>query len=464
MEKGSIILLILSLFVLIQISSSLALSEYNLSYDGDGNLIQDLNKYYEYDGFNQLKLVRENNYSGRIISRYSYDADGNRIEKIDFNSDGSNETVYYIGKDFIQIVNSSGVFNETYYHDETDLIAKKDSNGKNYYYHPDQLGSTNIVTNESGDVIENTSYQPYGEIIEGGESRFLFTGKEKDISTGLYYYGARYYDPFFKHFIQPDSIIQYVYDPQSLNRYSYVRNNPYRYIDPSGMFMVGAGGSLSGAFAPFGYGGYYSTSGNFYLIHDDNMDLDNGWSFGGFWTNSPAWAVGTPIYGSASFPFSFSFDINTPEDLQGWSVEGGSSGGILNYVGGGVGYTSEGKSIGTVSVGVGGGWEAHGGASYTEIVQLWNQKDPESSQIQAENIEPSQQSRNPIYNTLPLENENKQNKFSETKNINLNQPNSESYNFDIINTQYKQHNYQSNQYNYQSGQDYHYGGSDFGGF
>ncbi len=239
MKKWKILLgvfILISLIILSQTSLSFSLAEYNLTYDGNGNLIQGFNKYYEYNGFNQLKYVRENNVSGRIISQYFYDADGNRIEKIDFKSDGGNETVYYIGKDFIQIVNNSGVFNETYYYDETDLIAKKDSNGKNYYYHPDQLGSTNIVTNESGYVVENTSYQPYGEIIEGGNSRYLYTGKEKD-NGGLYYYGARYYDPNQKQFIQPDPIINDVYDPQSLNRYSYVRNNPYKYTDPNGEWI-----------------------------------------------------------------------------------------------------------------------------------------------------------------------------------------------------------------------------------
>ena len=147
---------------------------------------------------------------------------------------GSQNPLSQIGKDFIQIVNSSGVFNETYYSDEENLIAKKDNNGKIDYYHPDHLGSTNLVTNESGEVVEETFYFPYGEIIEGGESRFLFTGKEKDKNTELYYYGARYYDSFSKHFIQPDSAIADVYNPQDLNRYSYTRNNPYKYTDPTG--------------------------------------------------------------------------------------------------------------------------------------------------------------------------------------------------------------------------------------
>jgi RHS repeat-associated protein len=61
----------------------------------------------------------------------------------------------------------------------------------------------------------------------------LFTGQRLD-DTGLYYYGARYYDPTIGRFISPDTIVQNPANPQSLNRYSYVLNNPLKYIDPSG--------------------------------------------------------------------------------------------------------------------------------------------------------------------------------------------------------------------------------------
>ena len=53
-------------------------------------------------------------------------------------------------------------------------------------------------------------------------------------STGLYYYGARYYDPEIGRFITADTIIQSPYDPQTFNRYTYCRNNPLKYIDPTG--------------------------------------------------------------------------------------------------------------------------------------------------------------------------------------------------------------------------------------
>lgn len=233
--SGLIIFLLLSYNI--SVSFSLGSLTYNLTYDGNGNLVQGFDKYYEYNGFNELVLVREFNSTGRIIGQYSYDHEGKRIKKSEYGPDGENTTIYYISDNFVQIVNSSGIFNITYYYDEQILVAEKDSNGNLKYYHPDHLGSASLVTNESGDIIEKISYLPYGETFEGGDIRYLFTGKEKDRNTELYYYGARYYSPEITRFIQPDTIIQNIYNPQNLNRYSYVLNNPYKYTDPSGNYI-----------------------------------------------------------------------------------------------------------------------------------------------------------------------------------------------------------------------------------
>lgn len=106
------------------------------------------------------------------------------------------------------------------------------------YYHPDHIGSSSIVTDGSGQQIQRVEYTPYGTTAknEGTNAvKHKFTGKELD-DTGLYYYGARYYDPELGRFITPDTIVQAPYDPQSLNRYSYCRNNPVNYVDPTGHF------------------------------------------------------------------------------------------------------------------------------------------------------------------------------------------------------------------------------------
>ena len=94
------------------------------------------------------------------------------------------------------------------------------------------------MVSENGSLIEKTAYSPNGQVLSGGNSsKYLYTGKERDLSSSLYYYGARYYNPETGQFTQPDSVMGDVYDPQQLNAYSYARNNPYKYVDPSGNFI-----------------------------------------------------------------------------------------------------------------------------------------------------------------------------------------------------------------------------------
>ena len=68
---------------------------------------------------------------------------------------------------------------------------------------------------------------------------FLFLAGGFAPETGLSYYGARYYDPALSKFTQSDPIVSNPYDPQNLNRYSYCRNNPLIYIDPTGNEFIG---------------------------------------------------------------------------------------------------------------------------------------------------------------------------------------------------------------------------------
>jgi RHS repeat-associated protein len=104
-----------------------------------------------------------------------------------------------------------------------------------------------VLTNQAGTLVEETKYDPRGEVKSGGtKSKFQYTGQEKDDETWLNYYNFRYYDPHIRRFTQPDDIIQDPYNPQDLNRYSYVRNNPLRYTDPSG-HAAAAASVLAGA-------------------------------------------------------------------------------------------------------------------------------------------------------------------------------------------------------------------------
>ncbi len=114
-----------------------------------------------------------------------------------------------------------------------------------YYYHEDHLGGASIITDQDGEVVAEYEYYPYGEayseeVSEDFSNNYKFTGQEEDAETGLYYYGARYYGSAVARFMSQDPavyderLLEMLYDPQSLNPYAYVRNNPIKYVDPSG--------------------------------------------------------------------------------------------------------------------------------------------------------------------------------------------------------------------------------------
>jgi RHS repeat-associated protein len=110
-----------------------------------------------------------------------------------------------------------------------------------YYYLPDHLGSTTVLIDQTGNRLQELAYLPYGQVRQNTgsvDADHKFTGQEFDAEIGLYYYGARYYDPALMHFISADTIEPNRTNPQTLNRYSYVQNNPVKYIDPTGHFAV----------------------------------------------------------------------------------------------------------------------------------------------------------------------------------------------------------------------------------
>jgi RHS repeat-associated protein len=99
------------------------------------------------------------------------------------------------------------------------------------------------LTDVNGTFVEYYEYNVFGEpiiwdvntmeIVDSSVvgNPYMFTGREYDSDTGLYYYRARYYNPYIGRFLQPDSL-GYIY---GLNLYTYARNNPIRYTDPWGL-------------------------------------------------------------------------------------------------------------------------------------------------------------------------------------------------------------------------------------
>jgi RHS repeat-associated protein len=119
---------------------------------------------------------------------------------------------------------------------EKRIVAKTVGTGALYFYHPDHLGSTNVVTDSNGIETQRVNYAPFGEVRDTPipSVAHKYTGKERDSATGLYWYEWRSYDPVLARFTTPDTLVPNPRDPQDLNRYSYVGNNPLRYTDPTG--------------------------------------------------------------------------------------------------------------------------------------------------------------------------------------------------------------------------------------
>jgi len=111
------------------------------------------------------------------------------------------------------------------------------------YFHNDALGSPLLASDEEGNILWHESCKPYGERIKNEaasqDNQHWFTGKEHDDSTGLSYFGARYYDPVVGRFMAVDPVGIQAGNVHSFNRYAYSNNNPYRFVDPDGRCPTG---------------------------------------------------------------------------------------------------------------------------------------------------------------------------------------------------------------------------------
>ena len=113
------------------------------------------------------------------------------------------------------------------------------------YYHQDHLGSSSVMTDADGTLVEETAFYPFGSPrneyrLRPIDEHYKFTQKERDRESGLLYFESRFLSSAFPRFIRVDALAsdspsEWLMVPQKLNFYSYVANNPLRFIDPMGM-------------------------------------------------------------------------------------------------------------------------------------------------------------------------------------------------------------------------------------
>ena len=200
-------------------------------YDAAGNLTALSGKTLTYDGENRQVSANVGGEYG--LTQYRYDGDGRRVKKVT----GSGTTTIFVYNVLGQLVAEYST-------------ASPAPAGGTSYLTADHLGTPRVITNADGGVQARHDYLPFGEELGadiGGRTtnqgysqldgmRQQFTGKERDIETGLDYFGARYFASTHGRFTSPDDFLNdtHTEDPSSWNLYAYVRNNPLTYVDPNG--------------------------------------------------------------------------------------------------------------------------------------------------------------------------------------------------------------------------------------
>ena len=240
------------------------IGERTYTYDANGNQTgwtHDQNgtrRTIVWDDENRIQSLFDNGHE----KTYKYDDQGGRVIK----RGPQGETVY-VNQFFTDRPGATGT--KHVYAGKTRIASKlmrQDAPNANpagktpfekdvYFYHPDHIGSSNSITDLNGKLYEHLEYFPFGEswVEENSNVQrtpYLFTAKEMDEETGLYYFGARYYDPrttvwqsadAFLHKYLPDDEssaslpgLGGVYNPKNLGLYTYGHLNPVTYGDPDG--------------------------------------------------------------------------------------------------------------------------------------------------------------------------------------------------------------------------------------
>ncbi len=202
----------------------------NYSYDNNGNLVHKTDAAgtwdFYYDEENRLTQVTLP--TGSTVN-YKYDGLGRRIQRttnhgaseryiydglIDLNADWSVATTY---------LNGPGIDNH--------LRQTSATTGVSYFL-TDHLGSTAGLTDTSANLVEQPSYDSFGNSAGSPRTRYGYTGRERDPDTGLLYYRARFYDPQLGRFISEDPIGA----AGGSNQFAYVENNALVFSDPQGLW------------------------------------------------------------------------------------------------------------------------------------------------------------------------------------------------------------------------------------
>ncbi len=138
------------------------------------------------------------------------------------------------------------------------LVQIDAKTNQTYYYLYNGHGDIVQIVDTAGNVVNTYDYDIWGNFLEKTETidnPFTYFGQTYDETTELYYLRARYYDPYVKRFTSYDIIEGDISNPLDMKRYAYCRNNPIKYVDPSGEFAIAATIASAPAWLPYAIAG-----------------------------------------------------------------------------------------------------------------------------------------------------------------------------------------------------------------
>ncbi len=222
------------------------------TYDANGSMITGAGRTTAWTSFNKPQNIADSA-TGNWTS-FVYGPDRGRIQQ-NAQTNGITTTTDYVGSSYerrsrlnepdelVHYIRAGGGTVAIY----TEVDDGNSLTDKTRYLHKDHLGSVESITDEQGVVTEHLSYDAHGKRRQSdwaagtpaipNETPRGFTGHEHLDGVGLIHMNGRVYDPTLGRFLSADPHVQAPSDTQSFNRYTYVKNNPLSYTDPSGFFF-----------------------------------------------------------------------------------------------------------------------------------------------------------------------------------------------------------------------------------
>jgi RHS repeat-associated protein len=311
------------------------ISSFGFGYDASGNLANVGHPMYKWNAESQLTTFLPS-------TTYTYDGDGRRVEK-------SSGTLYWYGtgNDALTETDLSGNLTYEYIFFAGKRVARRDSSNNVVYYAADHLGTSRVVASSTGTILDQSDFYPFGGervLTASSGNTYKFTGKERDSESGLDNFGARHNSSGLGRFLSPDPInitaLTNQDDPQGWNGYSYARNNPLLYTDPSGeVFQICDNGGNCQDVSDVQFGNYFQTNSAVELVGNQIYIQDSSGNFnleGTFQQTSVDDAIG----GQGSDPL-------------GDALIGVFAGGVVNagraFFGGLLGTTARGTTAGVIA-------------------------------------------------------------------------------------------------------------------